>query len=224
MDPSSRGVGALCVDIDGEHFLVVAWMRIAKACWRFAPNDVLYPLHAARPQRSERYWVQWGWVSVKSCSLFCIPIETLRLTEQTAGRLRQMGQAYWSAILLSSLVGAFWGYVCVYLPVCVCVCVCVCVFDILGSGGERGQIAASLSHIIGQLSFIYRNESAPPSSTYPSGHDTCICPLLSPQKNHTYSLRCKCMCLLGVRRCERLQIHRNLVGEPKGSGPQFLIW
>lgn len=95
-----------------------------------------------------------------------------------------MGRAYWSAILLSSLVGAFWSHVCVYLPVRVC----VCVFDILGSGGERGQIAASLSHIIGQLSFIHKNESAPPSSTYPSGHDTCICPLLSPKRTHILTL------------------------------------
>lgn len=42
---------------------------------------------------------------------------------------------------------------------CSCMSLCLCVFDILGMGGERGQIAASFSHIIGQLFFIHRNES-----------------------------------------------------------------
>lgn len=49
-------------------------------------------------------------------------------------------------------------------PTCSCMGVCLCVFDIYGMGDERGQIAASLSHIIGQLSFIHRNESTPPPS------------------------------------------------------------
>lgn len=107
---------------------ILAEVSLVLACCWIVLNDVLYLVYAARPQRSERYWVQWGWVSVKSCTLFCIPIEALRLTEQTAGRLRQMGRAYWSAILLSGLVGAFWGNVhfCrayVYLYECVSMCV-----------------------------------------------------------------------------------------------------
>lgn len=60
-----------------------------------------------------------------------------------------------------------------------------CVFDILGRGGERGQIAASLSHIIGQLFFIHRNEGPPPPSTYPARYDACICPLLSSKNTHS---------------------------------------
>lgn len=71
-----------------------------------------------------------------------------------------------------------------------CLCVCTCAFDILGRGGERGQIAASLSHIIGQLSFIHRNESTPPPSTYPARYDTCICPLLSSKSTHSTHSEC----------------------------------
>lgn len=66
-------------------------------------------------------------------------------------------------------------------------CVFACVFDILGRNGERGQIADSLSHINGLLSFIHRNKSTPPPSTYPVRYDTCICPLLSARKTHTHT-------------------------------------
>lgn len=73
-------------------------------------------------------------------------------------------------------------YVCVYLLVC---CVYMCVRYFLGMGCERGQIAASLSHIIGQLCFIHKNKSTPPPSTYSARHDTCICPLLSSTNKHS---------------------------------------
>lgn len=83
---------------------------------------------------------------------------------------------------------------------CVCVCVYICLFDILGRGGARGQIAASLSHIIGQLSFIHRNEITPPPSTYPARYDTCICSLLS-SKN---TLRTLCIPASAYASCHKV--------------------
>lgn len=77
-------------------------------------------------------------------------------------------------------------------PMFICMSVCLCVFDILGTGGERGQIAASLSHIIGQLSFIHRNKSTPPPSIYHTRYDTCICPLLSSKNTHSANSVCVC--------------------------------
>lgn len=66
--------------------------------------------------------------SVKSCILFSIPTEAPRLTEQTAGRLRQMGRACWNAILHSGLIGGFWATVHFYSAIYVSVCVCVCAY------------------------------------------------------------------------------------------------
>lgn len=135
---------------------ISAEVSLVLACCWIVLNDVLYQVYAARPQRSERYWVQWGWVSVKK--LHSILYSHWGPKTDRAGWLRQMGRAYWNAILLSGLVGAFWAMFISTGPMCSCMSVCLCVFDILGTGGERGQIAASLSHIIGQLSFIHRNE------------------------------------------------------------------
>ena len=88
-------------------------------------------------KRSERYWAQWGWISVKSCTLFCIPTEALRLTEQTAGPIETNGtsilECYSTRRSCWCLLGHcsfLWGYVCVYLTMYVC----VCVFDILDRG------------------------------------------------------------------------------------------
>lgn len=76
------------------------------------------------------------------------------------------------------------GYICAYRSLCVF----VCVSDILGRAGERGQIADSLSHITGLLSFIHKNKSTYPPSTYHASYDTCICPLLSARRNtHTHT-------------------------------------
>lgn len=63
-------------------------------------------------------------------------------------------RACWCILGHSSFL---WGYICAYQPMCVF----ACVFDILGRNGERGQIADSLSHINGLLSFIHRNKSTP---------------------------------------------------------------
>lgn len=89
-------------------------------------------------------------------------------------------RACWCILGHSSFL---WGYICAYQPMCVF----ACVFDILGRNAERGQIADSLSHINGLLSFIHRNKSTPPPSTYPVRYDTCICPLLSARKTHTHT-------------------------------------
>lgn len=109
------------------------------------------------------------------------------------------------------------GAVFISMGLCRCVSACVCVFtctlDVLGKSGERGQIAASLSHIIcSELSFIQRNESAAPPSTCTDRYDACLCPLLSSKNTHNtpsvYACECNAFC---VRRCDRFQIHHNLV-------------
>lgn len=177
---------------------------------------MLYLVHPARPKGSERYWVQWGWVSVKSCTLFSIPIETLRLTKQTAGRLRQMGQAQWSAILLSGLVGAFWGSIHFYGAMLVCICLCVCVYmyawRLRQEWWKRTNCSFSFTHHCSELRLIHRNESTAPPSTCTDRYDTCLCPLPSSKNTHNtpsvYACECNAFC---VRRCDRFQIHHNLV-------------
>lgn len=74
--------------------------------------------------------------------------------------------------------------------------------DVLGKSSERGQIVASLSHIVAQLSFIHRSESTALPSTCPSRYDTCLCPLLSSKNIHNthsvYAQECNASCGLEV--------------------------
>lgn len=166
---------------------------------------------------------------VLKAALPCIPIEALRLTLQTAGRLRQMGPEYWSAVLFLDCVWAFWtlfismrAYF-VFICVCVCsMCACVCMrlLDILDKDGEPGKIAGSLSHTIGQLAFTHRDENTPTSLYLPCQVqcDTRICPLLSTNIPNTHSVCINMHVFVCAKGCEHFQ--DLLVSQPKTS----LMW